>query len=156
MIMKKYEKPVTMEVALDQSICEGHMCGKGDDYSTSTKSGKWTVCVHFPERTGKGTTSSPYNYHYSAFGYCKVFEITGRHGLSFRQNPNVDCTWKGNQNAKYYGCGWQNYDTDNNGDCHYFGYVSIDGTQITKSYGGNGTSIKLLRTSGSADDAYDI
>lgn len=147
--MKKYEKPEMSQILLDEEICAEKICGEGDSWATSTRSGStWTLCAHFPYtvKSSDGNSSTYGNrngqhtgkYTYSGWGPCYDIEIKGKHIVNFEHDNSVSYC----PESTYFGCGWKKYSSDNGG-CHYFGKIYIDGQLLTKEYKGNGTDIKV-------------
>ena len=128
-VKMNYVKPVTSRFEMDKNICDD-MCGMLGAIVTSTnKYQQYKICVHFPKTTGNGIKY----YTSSGSGPVRKVTITGKHVISFEENPEVDCDYDPRDGGKAHGCGWQQYDTNNNGDCHYFGIVKVDGVAITQN-----------------------
>lgn len=129
-----YVKPVTSRFEMDKNICDD-MCGMLGAIVTSTKSfQQFQICVHFPVEKNGGSNNGKTHYYTSGGGSSSVRKITikGKHIIEFAGSPAyVDCDYRPND-WYTYGCGWKEYDTTNNGDCHYFGVVKVDGFEITR------------------------
>lgn len=125
-----YVKPVTSRFEMDKNICDGgNMCGMLGAIVTSTSEyQQYQICVHFPETSFYGK-----KYYSSKGGDVRKITIKGKHIVRFDGPASgVDCDYDPRDGGKAHGCGWKEYDTTNNGDCHYFGVVKVDDIEITR------------------------
>lgn len=138
---KVYGKPITSRYEMDKNICDD-MCGMLGAIVTSTNSyQQYQICVHFPQQYGNSRDVPEAlrgKYTYSSYGgTVRKLTMTGKHTIEFAGAPTgVDCTsgtFRSNGYTYDYGCGWQQYSTQNNGNCHYFGIIKIDGQEIKSS-----------------------
>ena len=137
-----YVKPMVLRFEMDKNICDD-MCGMLGAIVTSTnKYQQYQICVHFPQQYGNDRNVPEAlrgKYTYSSYGgTVRKLTMTGKHVVEFAGAPTgVNCSDSGTfRYGGYtydYGCGWQQYSTLNNGNCHYFGIIKIDGQVIESS-----------------------
>ncbi len=151
MIMKKYVKPTTEAVVYDHDIADA-ACGVIGNWETSLASGsEYQLCAHFPVKGNHLTctnTSKKHSHTSSCYQEIKYYtgnptsnsvlklKVTGHHQVTFSDDftgitcdvpSDVDSNW-----SSYHGCGWKKYD-GNDTNCHFFGKVFVDGTEITQT-----------------------
>lgn len=131
---RNYVKPVTSRFELDKNICDD-MCGMLGAIVTSTSEyQQYKICVHFPTdlKISKNETVKTYS---SQGGTVRKITVRGKHIIEFAGGDSgVDCNISGTTSSgARYGCGWKQYETNNNGNCHYFGVIKVDGVAITEN-----------------------
>ncbi len=126
--MRTYLKPLTVKAKFKDDICETvDACAIVGTYGAMSTgyNNDYKICVHFPQSDRNGS------YYSKNGGQVRKITITGKHVVAFLGAASgVTCN-DNITNGDRGGCGWQVYDTTGNGDCHYFGRVTVDGTEIT-------------------------
>lgn len=153
MIMKKYVKPNVEEIAISDDIAAAvdNPCGGSEWIVSGRPNVDYKVCVHFPYKVEIGSgRNKTYKYVYSSMGATwgewdtavseggtKVITLKGEHIVKFLDDTTVECYPSSGITEHFpsdatMGCGWKTYTTTSNGDCHFFGIVTVDGGNVTK------------------------